>query len=677
MSEAEARGVAYALMEVEGVRAAEVHAANGSVLMTFSPDARDAALDAVRALDVLHLPAASESGIGPRETALETALENNRFHVSLVRLALGRALRWALLPTPLEAAFVCLQAARRVLAGLACLARGEIHVEVLDAAALSAALWRGSFSEAGTIAFLLHLSEILEQHVGARAHLALRDGLIVRAESVWQVVDGADVRIATSDVREGMVLHLGAGSVLPVDGTVVDGAGEVDESSLTGESRLVHKEEGSTVYAGTALEEGDLRVRVTAAPGASRIDGIAQMVEGSSALKAGVQSRAEHLADAIVPYSFLAFFGILAVTRNLTTAMSVLMVDYSCAIKLSTPIAIMSAMGEAARSGIVVRGGKYLEALAEADAVVFDKTGTLTLATPAVERVIALAELSEDEVLRLAACIEEHFPHSMARAIVSEAERRGLVHDKELHAEVRYVVAHGIATRVAEKDVLVGSAHFLFEDEGVTRPDGLDERLEAEAPAASVVYVARDGRLIGAICIADPPRPEARRVLAQLRELGLNHLEMLTGDAEGCASHVASELGLDAYHAQVLPEEKSAYVQRLRAEGHVVVMVGDGINDSPALATADVSVAMSDASDIARAVADVLVLDASLDSLVTTRELACRLMARIRRDYRFIVGFNTALIVLGLAGAISLTTAAYLHNASTIAIAAANTRPLI
>ncbi len=677
LTEEEARGVSYALMRVEGVRFAEVHAANGSILLLLDGSARERALDAVRALDVLHLPSAPEAGLSPQENELEMALENNRFQTRVVKLVLGRLATTVLLPAPLGTAVVAVRAARLILKGLGCLLRGRVVVEVLDAAALAAALYRGSFSEAGTIAFLLGLSDEMERHVSARSRLALRDGLVVRAESVWQVVDGHDVRIATEDVREGMVLHLGAGSVLPVDGTVVGGTGEVDESSMTGEAALVRKEPGSSVYAGTALEEGDLRVSVTARPGASRIDEIAHLVEESSDLKASVQGRAERLADAIVPYSFLAFFGILAVTRNLTRAMAVLMVDYSCAIKLSTPLAVMSAMDEAARHGVVVRGGKYLEAIAKADTVVFDKTGTLTCAEPRVERVISLDGTNPDDILRLAACIEEHFPHSMARAIVAEAGRRGLVHEDELHAEVRYVVAHGISTRVAGEDVLVGSAHFLFEDEAVERPEGLDELIEREAPASSVVYVARGRRLVGAVCVSDPPRPEVASVLRRLRAQGLDNLVMLTGDAESCARHVAEELGIGTWHAQVLPEEKSAHVERLRREGHVVMMVGDGINDSPSLAAADVSVAMGDASDIARAVADVVVLEPSLAPLVTARELSVRLMRRIGDDYRFIVAFNSLLIALGIGGAISLTTAAYLHNLSTLAVAARNTRPLL
>ena len=673
----EARGVSYALMAADGVRTAEVHAANGSILLTFEPACREAVLAAVRGLDPLRLPAAADSGLGTREGALEISLENNRFQVEVTRLVLWRAAKRVLLPAPVRAALTCVRALGFVAEGLRRLLAGEVTVEVLDATAIATSIARGSFAEAGTITFLLQLSGLMEEHVQSRAHLALREGMVVRAESVWAVVDGQDVRVRTEDVTRGMVLHLGAGSVLPVDGIVVEGAGEIDESSMTGEAALVRKEPGATVYAGTALESGDLKVSVTAPPGASRIDGIVDMVEHSSELKAGAQSRAERLADAIVPYSFLAFFGILAVTRNINKAMAVLMVDYSCAIKLSTPIAVMSAMDEAVRAGVTVRGGKYLEALAAADTVVFDKTGTLTNATPAVSRIVSFTEASEEDVLRLAACIEEHFPHSMARAIVAEAERRGLVHDDELHAEVQYVVAHGISTRVGGREVCIGSAHFLFEDEGVGKPEGLDELMEREAPASSVIYIARERQLVGAICVSDPPRAEAAAVLARLRRQGLSNLVMITGDSERCAAHVAGELGLDGYFAQVLPEDKAAHVAALREAGHTVVMVGDGINDSPALATADVSVAMSDASDIARAVADVLVHDSSLESLVTMRELASRLMGRIHADYRFIVGFNSLLIGLGVASVIPIAAAAYLHNVSTLCIAARNATPLL
>ena len=676
MDEAEARGVAQALMSVEGVRVAEVHPANGSVLVAFVPASRDAVLLAVRSLDVLALPTA-EPGLDEASGAIEVRAENNRFTMEVMRLVGAHVLRRLLLPAPLRAAWVVVRAIGFVARGLACLVRGELTVEVLDATAITASILRGSFDEAGTIIFFLQLSAAMERHVQSRSHLALRGNMITRAETVWAVVDGQDVRIPIDEVTRGQVLHLGRGSVLPVDGVVVEGTGEVDESSMTGESLPVQKRPGSTVYAGTALGAGDLRVRVTAPPGAARIDGIVSMVEESSQLKAGVQSRAEHLADALVPYSLLAFFAILAITRRPQTAMAVLMVDYSCAIKLSMPIAVMSAMSEGTRRGVVAKGGRYLEELASVDTFVFDKTGTLTCACPTVERVFAVGGASEEDVLRLAACIEEHFPHSMARAIVDEAARRGLGHEDELHAKVNYVVAHGISTTVGGTDACIGSAHFVFEDEGVDCPAGFVESVAEKCPTASVIYLAIDHELLGALAISDPLRPEARATLDRLRELGVERFVMLTGDSDACARHVAARLGIDEWYSQVLPEDKSSYVQELRDQGHVVAMVGDGINDSPALAAADVSVAMSDASDIARAVADVCILNDQLSSLVTARELAQRLMGRIHADYRTIVTFNSALIALGVAGAISLTTASTAHNFSTFAIAAANARPLL
>lgn len=675
--EAEARGVSYALFAIKGVRDAQVHPANGSILVVFDPAAREEVLSYLRGLDVLALPSA-EVGVDEVSTRVELAAEDNRFWLDLARMVEGYVARRLLLPAPLSVAWAIARAVPFVLAGLSRLLRGQLTVEVLDASAIVASLARGSFSEASTVMFLLTVSDRMEEHVQARARLALRDGIVARAETAWLVADdGTDVRIPISEVRQGQVLHMGRGAVLPVDGTVVSGAGEVNEASMTGEAAPVAKAVGSTVYAGTALEAGDLRVRVTAAPGAARIDQIVSLVEGSSELKAGVQSRAERLADSLVPYSFAAFLAILALTRNVTKAMAVLMVDYSCAIRLSMPIAVMSAMDEGAKRGIVFKGGKYLEALAAVDTIVFDKTGTLTHATPRVERVLSFTGEDENILLRFAACVEEHFPHSMARAIVEEARRRGLGHETEMHAEVQYVVAHGIRTHVEGVEVCIGSAHFIFEDEGVEKPDDLDEVIEEAAPTASVVYLAVDHELVGAICIADPLREEAARVLASLRDLGVERAVMLTGDSDRCAAHVARRLGLDEYHAQVLPEDKSSYVEALKAAGHTVAMVGDGINDSPALAAADVSVAMSDASDIARAVADVAVQDSMLESLVTARLLSQRLMGRIHADYDFIVAYNTALIALGVAGAIPLTTAAYAHNLATFGISALNTRPYL
>lgn len=675
LSEDEARGIAVHLLGLSGVKRASVHEANGAVIVVYEPGMRNRKriLSAVGKLDMLSLPSLPETSIEvPHDLA--ASIEANRFALQASSLVFWHIVRRIALPAPLRAAFTIFQALRFIKKGLASLMRGRLTVDVLDATAIAVSIARGSFTDAATVMTLLRLTDKMEHYVQRRTQIALSENLVIRPESVWMVVDGVDVSVPMAEVRQGNLLHLRTGQVLPVDGEVAVGEGEVNEAPLTGEAALVHKTAGSSVYAGTALESGDLVVRVTAEPGRARIDRIAAMVEQTSDMKADAESRAEHLADALVPVSFAAFFGILGITRSLATAMAVLMVDYSCAVRLSTPICVISAMGEASRRNTVIKGGRYLEALARADTVVFDKTGTLTCARPTVTCVLPFGDADEEKLLCYAACIEEHFPHSVARAIVEEARARGLHHENELHAEVDYVVAHGIKTKVNGHDACIGSAHFIFEDEGVKRPPRMGQRIRKAAPGSSVVYLAIDGVLEGAICLDDELRPEAHDVLKQLRKAGIRHIVMLTGDSEAGAAAVAERLGIDEVHAQVLPEQKSTFVQRLRDEGHIVCMVGDGINDSPALASADVSVALADASDIARAVADVSVLDASLEKLVMLRRLSQATMDRMRSGYRFIVAFNTSLIVLRVAGALPLTTAAFLHNASTLGITVANTR---
>ena len=671
---AEARGIEACLCEVPGVRAVEVHPANQSVLLRLAPEAREAALARVAAFDVLHLPVRE---VPQDDVDLAVRLEDERFALEAGELLAWAALRRMVLPVPVRAAWVALKSLGYVTKGLGCLMRGQLTVEVLDATAITACLLRGTYGEADTIMFLLRLSDVMQDHVSRRTRLALEQGLVVQAGTVWLVRDGSDVEVPLDRVAVGDVLRLRAGVTVPVDGEVVQGEAALNEAAMTGEAALVHKEAGSTVFSGTAVEEGELEVRVTAPPGQARIDAIAQMVDRASELKSSSQGRAERLADGLVPVAFASFLGILAVTRNIEKALAVLMVDYSCAIRISTPILVMSAMREAAAQDVVVKGGKYLEALAEADTVVFDKTGTLTEASPRLAAVLSAGAMDEAQVLRLAACIEEHYPHSVARAIVDGARQRGLSHEHELHAEVSYVVAHGIAARVDGGKAVIGSAHFVFEDEGVVCPDGFLRRVEATAPGTSRVYLACGGELQGALCIEDPLRSGVRDTLEHLRLLGLDNLVMLTGDSVHAAQVAAREAGVDRCYAQVLPEDKASYVERLEADGHRVVMVGDGINDSPALAAASVSVALADASDIARTVADISIRDASLERLVLVRELSMRLQGRIASRYRFIVGFNSMLIVLGVMGILPLTTAATLHNLSTVAIAASNTRPLL
>ena len=673
ITEEEACGIVQRINAVSGVLLTRVAPANGSILVEYcEARAREEALAVVDGLHAIDLPRAAS------DNSIDMAAEDRRFFRKVASMVAWRLARRLFLPYPIRAAWAVFDSVRFVLEGLKHVMRGELTVEVLDATAIVASLAQRQFSSASLVMFMLNLSDVMQEHANARTRLALAESLLIRAEKVWMVdADGKDVEIRMEDVECGMRIRVRSGQSVPVDGTVLDGEGELNEASMTGESALVHKHADSTVFAGTVCEDGNMVIRVDALPGASRIDQIVSLVEESADLKAGAQSRAEHMADALVPINFAAFFAVLAITRNLTKALSVLMVDYSCAIKLSMPVAVMSAMREASAKGAAVKGGKYLEALADADVIVFDKTGTLTEASPQVEKVVLTGELDGMQALKLAACLEEHFPHSLARAVVRAAQERDVHHEDENHAEVEYVVAHGIASSVDGKKVVLGSAHFVFDDEGVEMPEGIMEHLQQEAPTASTIFMAVDGELEAVLCVFDPLREEAPAVLAQLRELGFEKFVMLTGDSPIAAHAVAEKVGIDEYHAQVLPEDKSRYVEELKAAGHRVLMVGDGINDSPALAAANVSVALSDASDVARAVADVTVLNSSLESLVMLRRLSSGLMERIHSNYRFIVGFNTALIALGIASVIPPTLGAFLHNGSTVAVTALNTRALL
>lgn len=677
LSEGEANGIEASLRTVVGVRSVSVHAANASLLLCWDASvasARAEALAEVSSMNLLDLPVAEVPQDDPDVALIK---EDERFQVEVGNLVVWSMLRRLLLPGPIRSVVTALRALRFVRAGLFDLLRGSLTVETLDATAIVACLLRGTFAEADTIMFLLSLSDAMERHVESRARLSLEQGLAARSSHVWLVRDSKDERVPMDAVRVGDRIRLRTGAVVPVDGMVEVGDAQLNEASMTGEAQLVHKAVGSSVFAGTAIEDGELVVKVGAPPGSARIDAIAAMVERTAELKASSQSKAEALADRLVPVAFASFFGIWAVTRNVSKALAVLMVDYSCAIKLSTPISVMSAMREAAQHDVVIKGGKYLEALAEADAMVFDKTGTLTQAAPHLATVVSAGLSSEDDILRLAACIEEHFPHAVAHAIVAAARERGLTHEPELHAEVRYVVAHGIAAKVGGKHAVIGSAHFVFEDEGVPMPEGFEERIDEVAPGSGHVYLAHDGVLLGALCVEDPLRPDVSSILEELRGTGIDRIVMLTGDSVRAARATASAAGIGQYQAQVLPEDKASYVSKLESQGHRVVMVGDGINDSPALAAASVSAALADASDIARTVADVSIRSDSLERLVFARMLSQRLQRRIESRHLFIVGFNTLLIVLGVTSLIPLTTAATLHNLSTVAIAASNTRPLM
>lgn len=664
-------GIASLLLSQKGVLDAAANAANGSILVLYRAGWRESVLRAVASLQKEALP------VGKASDADSVRAIDDRFQRQLAGLCIRRFLIRPLLPAAIRTAMTLWRAWGYWRRALCSLLDAKINVAVLDGASVAAAVVQRSFSTASSIMFLLSLSELLEDYTRRRTKNALTQSLAVNVDSVWLCrEDGAELSIPMNQLAVGDRIRVRTGAVIPVDGTVTDGEAMVNESSMTGEPLAVLRREGATVYAGTVVEEGSVVLEVTALSGETRINKIIDLIDRSEELKAGVQSRAEHLADAIVPFSFLGALGVWAFTRNLTKALSVLMVDYSCAIKLSTPICVISAMREASGRRIMVKGGKYLEAFAEADTIIFDKTGTLTAACPNVSKVLPFGEYSADEALRIAACIEEHFPHSMARAVVRAAQQRDLRHEEE-HAEVEYVVAHGVATVLHGKRALIGSRHFIVDDEKIPLTPEQQARISAEGAGCSLLYLAIGGELAGVLCINDPPRPEAAYAVAALRELGINRTVMLTGDNEEAAKTICGQLGIDEYRAQVLPGEKAALVETFKRGGRKVIMVGDGVNDSPALAAADVSVAMKDGSDIAREVADITLLSADLRELATLRELSQRLFSRISANYRFILGFNTFLLALGLAGAVMPSATALLHNLSTMAISAGSMRPLL
>lgn len=669
-TEEEAASLAHYLRSQAGVVDAQTRAANGSVLITYEKGCRSSVLSMLDEMSIADIPAPADN------TAPDMGALTNKFQMSLSK-TVGWHLIKKLLPPQARAVVTVASAVPFVKEMLAALAHRKLNVNVLDGVAISTSLVRRDFKTAGSVMFLLKVSDILAEYTQSRTRCALRQNMAIVADSVWLVDGEQEIEVCLDKVRLGDVIHVRMGQLIPIDGEVVGGNAQLNEASMTGESTLVAKEAGDTVFAGTAVEDGDLLVKTTAIPGQSRIDHIVDMVEGSEEVKAALQSRAEKLADSLVPLSLGIFLADLIATRSLVRASSVLMVDYSCAIKLSTPIAVMSAMREATKRNVVVKGGKFLEQLAEADTIVFDKTGTLTTAQPVCHKVITFGSMSENACLRLAACLEEHFPHSVARAIVKAARDRDLGHGREMHADVSYIVAHGISSSVDGRKVDIGSAHFIFDDEGVERPEGLAELIDAEAPTSSVVFLSVDGKLEAALCIEDTLRSDAKAAIAGLKRRGFTNIVMLTGDSENCAAAIARELGITDYRSQVLPEDKAAHVNALKAAGHTVVMVGDGINDSPALAAADVSLAMSDASDIARSVADITLLRPTLMALLDTKDIADSLIRRIEHSFAFIASFNTALIAAGLVGMMAPTMTAMLHNLSTVALSALNMRPLL
>ena len=592
---------------------------------------------------------------------------NREFEEKLVAKVVCKAACTLFLPSPLRIARILWHMIPFVRRGLRCLLRRRIKVELLDALSISISACRRDFGTAGMVMFLLEVGELLEEWTRKKSVADLARCMSLNVDRVWLRTVQGEVLVPVSQIQPGDAVVVRAGGIIPVDGLVLEGEVTVNQASLTGESIPVPKRPGGAVYAGTVVEEGECVLVVRQASGQSRYDQIVHMIEQSEQMKSEAESKAANLADKLVPYTFAGSLISFALTRNVARALSVLMVDFSCALKLAMPLAVLSAMREAGKSHITVKGGKFLEAVAAADTIVFDKTGTLTHACPRVAQVVPFGGKEEAEMLRLAACLEEHFPHSMANAVVEEAKRRGLRHE-EYHSKVEYLVAHGIASTVDGERVLIGSAHFVFEDEGCVIPEGEQERFDALPPEYSHLYLAVGGQLAAVICISDPLREEAKEVLSALRALGITSTVMLTGDSYRTAAAIAAQVGVDDFRAGVLPADKAEYVARLRREGHTVLMVGDGINDSPALSEADTGIAISDGAAIAREIADITIAADSLWELVELRRIAMALMARIHSNYRFVIGFNGALIALGVAGVLPPATSATLHNLSTLGV---------
>ena len=600
-------------------------------------------------------------------TSADSRRLNREYQDKMFDLVAGRCLRKLFLPAPLDAAYTAFRSIHFLWKGVRCMLSRRLEVEVLDALSIGVSLLRGDFGTAGSVMFLLNLGSLLEEWTRKKSLDDLARSMALNVDKVWVRSQGTEVLVPLTKVRSGDEVVVRSGNMIPLDGTVLEGEAMVNQAALTGEAMPVRKAEGSTLYAGTVVEEGECVFIAKAEGGSNRYDKIVAMIEESEKLKSSTENRALVLADKLVPWCLGATVVTYLLTRNATRAISCLMVDFSCALKLSMPLAVLSAMRECGSYHITVKGGKYLEALSKADTIVFDKTGTLTRATPQVVEVVPFSGCNEREVLQLAACLEEHFPHSMANAVVRAAKERGISH-AEMHSEVEYIVAHGIASRVGGERVVIGSHHFVFEDEKCTIPAAEQQKFDALKPAYSHLYMAASGQLVGVICISDPLRPEAAAVLNGLRALGIKNTVMMTGDSERTAAAIAKQVGVDRFFAEVLPEDKANFVQQAKAEGHTVVMIGDGINDSPALSAADIGIAINSGAAIAREIADVTIKADSLEELVALKAIANSLQKRVHANYRFVLTFNSALIALGALGILQPASSAMLHNLSTIGI---------
>ena len=659
----------YYLLAVDGVCSVKVYDRTRDAVVVYDAERERM----IRALARFSFEKAEKLDLAPEHTSRTL---NREFEDKLALTVMRRCASNLFLPAPVTSALAVIRSAKYIKEGLLALWHRKLSVAVLDATAVTVSMVRGDFATAGSVMFMLRLGEILEEWTHKKSVADLASAMSLRVENVWQQVDGTEVLTKVTDVKPGDRIVIRTGGMIPLDGRVVEGEAMVNQSSLTGESMPVAKRPGSPVYAGTVAEEGECVVCVEKVSGSGRYDRVVRMIEESEKLKSTAEDKASRMADRLVPYTLGGTAVTYLLTRDVTKMLAVLMVDFSCALKLAIPVAVLSAMRESSGHHISVKGGRFLEAVAKADTIVFDKTGTLTYATPKVAQIVPFGGHREADMLRLAACLEEHYPHSMANAVVEEAKRRGLTHE-EYHSQVQYVVAHGISSMVENKKVIIGSAHFVFEDEGCCIPEGEQEKYDALPAAYSHLYLCIDGELAAVICIHDPLRREAKDAVKALHESGFTNVVMMTGDNRRTAESVAAEVGVDAVYAEVLPEDKAAFIRQEKEKGHTVIMVGDGVNDSPALSEADAGIAISTGAAIAREIADITVASEDLFELVTLRKLSEALMARIHGSYRFIVAFNLSLITLGVAGVLPPAISALLHNTSTLGIGLKNMTDLL
>ena len=659
----------YYLLAVDGVRSVKVYDRTRDAVVVYDAERERM----IRALARFSFEKAEKLDLAPEHTSRTL---NREFEDKLALTVMRRCASNLFLPAPVTSALAVIRSAKYIKEGLLALWHRKLSVAVLDATAVTVSMVRGDFATAGSVMFMLRLGEILEEWTHKKSVADLASAMSLRIENVWQQVDGTEVLTKVTDVKPGDRIVIRTGGMIPLDGRVVEGEAMVNQSSLTGESMPVAKRPGSPVYAGTVAEEGECVVCVEKVSGSGRYDRVVRMIEESEKLKSTAEDKASRMADRLVPYTLGGTAVTYLLTRDVTKMLAVLMVDFSCALKLAIPVAVLSAMRESSGHHISVKGGRFLEAVAKADTIVFDKTGTLTYATPKVAQIVPFGGHREADMLRLAACLEEHYPHSMANAVVEEAKRRGLTHE-EYHSQVQYVVAHGISSMVENKKVIIGSAHFVFEDEGCCIPEGEQEKYDALPAAYSHLYLCIDGELAAVICIHDPLRREAKDAVKALHESGFTNVVMMTGDNRRTAESVAAEVGVDAVYAEVLPEDKAAFIRQEKEKGHTVIMVGDGVNDSPALSEADAGIAISTGAAIAKEIADITVASEDLFELVTLRKLSEALMARIHGSYRFIVAFNLSLITLGVAGVLPPAISALLHNTSTLGIGLKNMTDLL